>query len=129
MKCFILLHCHKLSCSCGICLHSIPLSSAIDIQLFLNINCDVSAFVKCATRSGLVSYVDKVAAPGDWDNVIRNVIFRGRKGKSFYKSCHFGCPYIVQTYSQIYPCQTLGSPLEHTVIFSFDFDFALYKLG
>ena len=65
----------KLSCSCGIFLHSIPLSSAIYIQLFLSINHDVSALVKCATRSGLVSYAGKVAAPGDWDNIIRNVIF------------------------------------------------------
>ena len=97
MKCFILLHCHKLGCSCGIFLHSIPLSSAIYIQLFLNSNSDVSALVKGATRSGLVSYVGKVVAPGDWDNIIQSVIFRGREGKSFYnniihKSCHFGCP-------------------------------------
>ena len=37
----------------------------------------------------------KVLAPGDWDNIIRNVIFRGREVKSFYdihKSCHFGSP-------------------------------------
>ena len=25
-----------------------------------------------------MSYVGKVVAPGDWDNIIRNVIFRGR---------------------------------------------------
>ena len=46
-----------------------------------NINCDVSALVKCATLSGIVSCVGKVVAPGDWDNIIRNVIFRGREGK------------------------------------------------
>ena len=40
--------------------------------------------MKFATRSGIVSYVGKVVAPGDWDNIIRNVIFRGREGKSFY---------------------------------------------
>ena len=42
-----------------------------------------------------MSYVGKVVAPGDWDNIIRNDIFRGIEGKSFYdihKSCHFGCP-------------------------------------
>ena len=95
MKWFILLRCHKLSCSCCLFLHNIPLSNAIYIQLFLNINGDVSAPVKVTTRSGLVSYVGKIVAPGDWDNIIRNVIFRGRDGKSFYnihKSCNFGCP-------------------------------------
>ena len=64
------------------------------IQLSLNNNRDVSALVKFATRRGLVSYVGKVEAPGDWDNIIRNVIFRGIEGKSFYdihKSFHFGC--------------------------------------
>ena len=75
MKCFILLHCHKLSCSCGIFFHRIQLSSDIYIQLFLNINRGVSALVKCDIRSGLVSYVGKVAAPGDWDDIIRNVNF------------------------------------------------------
>ena len=40
--------------------------------------------MKFATRSEIVSYVGKVVAPGDWDNIIRNVIFRGREGKSFY---------------------------------------------
>ena len=95
MTWFSLLHCHKLSCSCCIFLHSIPLSSAIYIQPFLNINCDVSALVKSLLVVGLCPYVGKVVAPGDWDNIIRNVIFRGREGKSFYdinKSCHFGCP-------------------------------------
>ena len=29
--------------------------------------------MKFATRSGIVSYVGKVVAPGDWDNIIRNV--------------------------------------------------------
>ena len=51
--------------------------------------------MKFATRSWLVSYVGKVVAPSDLDNIILNVIFRGREGKSFYdihKSCHFGCP-------------------------------------
>ena len=69
--------------------------TTVYLQPFLNINCDVSARVKFATRSGIVSYVGKVVSPGDWDNIIRNVIFRGREGKSFYdihKSCHFGCP-------------------------------------
>ena len=109
MKCFILLHCQELSCSFCICVHSIQLSSFIYIQLFLNINRDVSVLVKCATHSGLVSYIGNVAAPGDWDNIIRNVIYRGREGKSFYsihKFFHFGA--VVQTNSQIYPCQTLG---------------------
>ena len=46
-------------------LHSIPLSSAIYIQLFLNINRDVLALVKFGNRSGPVSYVGKVVAPGD----------------------------------------------------------------
>ena len=79
-------------------LHSIPLSSAIYIQLFLNINRDVSEVVKFATRCGLVSYVGNVVATSDWDNIIRNAIFLGREGKSFYKihkSCrrrHFRCP-------------------------------------
>ena len=40
------------------------------MQLFENTNRDVSALVKFATRSGLVSYVGKVVAPGDWDNII-----------------------------------------------------------
>ena len=77
MKWFILLHCHKLSCSCCCCIfvHSIPLSSAIYIQLFLNISRDVSALVKFATRSKPVSYVGKVVAPGDWDNIIRMLFF------------------------------------------------------
>ena len=75
MKWFILLHCHKLSCSCCIFLYSIPLSSAIYMELFLNINRDVSELVKFATHSGLVSYVGKVESRGDWDNIIRNVIF------------------------------------------------------
>ena len=44
------------------------------MQLFQNINRYVSVLVKFATRSGLVSYVGKVVTPGDWDNVIRNVI-------------------------------------------------------
>ena len=47
------------------------------------------------TRSGLMYDVGKVAAPGDWDGIIRNFIFRGREGKSFYnihKSCLLGCP-------------------------------------
>ena len=95
MKCFILLICHKLSCSCGIFLHSIQLSSDIYIHLFLNINRDVSGLIKCATHSGLVSYVRKVTAPGDLDDIIRNVIFRGRDVESFYnihKSCLFECP-------------------------------------
>ena len=73
----------------------IPLSSAIYIQLSLNINRDVSVLVKFATRSEFVSYVGKVVAPGEWDNIIRNVIFRGIEENSFYnihKSCHFGCP-------------------------------------
>ena len=35
--------------------------------------------MKFATRTGIVSYVGKVVAPGDWDNIIRNVIFRGRE--------------------------------------------------
>ena len=50
--------------------------------------------MKFATRRWLVSYVGKVVAPGDWGNIILNVIFRGREGKSFYdihKSCHLGC--------------------------------------
>ena len=94
MNWFILLHCNKLSSTCCICLHGIQLSSAMYIQLSLNIKRDVSALVKFATRRGLVSYVGKVVASGDWDNIIRNVIFRGMKGKSFYdihKSFHFGC--------------------------------------
>ena len=57
------------------------LSSAIYIQLFLNINRDVLALVKIATRSVLVSYAGKVVAPSDWDNIIRNVMFRGREEK------------------------------------------------
>ena len=71
----------------------------VNIQLFLNINRDVSGLVKGATRSGLMSYVGKVAAPSDWDDIIRNVIFRGREGKSFYnihKCCLFGCPWFKQ---------------------------------
>ena len=90
----MLLHCHKLSCIWCIFLRSIPLSSAIYIQLFINIDREVSALVTFSTRSGLVSYVGKVVAHGDGDSIIRNVIFRGREGKSFYnihKSCHFGC--------------------------------------
>ena len=68
MKLSTILHCHKLSCSCCIFLHSLPLSRAIYIQLFQNINRDKTELVKFATRSGLVSYVGKVLAPGDWDN-------------------------------------------------------------
>ncbi len=83
MKWFIILHCHKLSCSCCKFVHSIPLSGIIYIQLFLNINRDVSALVKFDTRSGNVSYVGKVVTPDDWDNIIRNIIFRGIDWKSF----------------------------------------------
>ena len=75
MNWFILPHCHKPICNLCIFLHSIPLSNAIYIQLFLNINRNVSALVKFATRSGLVAYISKVVAPGNGDNVIRNVIF------------------------------------------------------
>ena len=78
---FIILHCHQLSCSCSIFLHSIPLSSAIYIHPFLNINRDVSALVNFATHSVSVSYLEKVVAPGDWDNIIRNVSIRGREGE------------------------------------------------
>ena len=95
MEWFILLHCHKLSCSCCIFLHSIPLPSIIYIHIFLNINRDVSALMKFDNRSGLVSYVGKIVTPGDLDNTIRNVNFRDIEGKSFcniHKSCHFGCP-------------------------------------
>ena len=95
MKWFTLQHCHKLSCSCCIFLHSIPLPRAIYIQLFQNLNRDESGLVKFAARGGIVAYVGKVVAPGDWHNIIRNVIFRRREMKSFYdihKSCHFGCP-------------------------------------
>ena len=73
MKWFSLLHCHKLSCSC--CIFYIAYHCLAALQPFLNINCDVSALVKFATRSGIVSFVGKVVAPGDWDNIIRNVIF------------------------------------------------------
>ena len=126
MKWFILLHCHKLSCSCCIFLHSISLSNAIYIQLFLNINRDVSELVKFATRSGLVSYVGKVVAPGDWDSIIRNVIFRDREGKSFYnihKSGHFGCPQ--QTNSQkLHVQNTVMTARKYSKIeFSFRFCF------
>ena len=65
-------------------------SSVIYIPSFINTNRDVSGLVKRATRSGLVSYVGKVVGPGDWDNITRNAIFRGREEKSFYnihKSC------------------------------------------
>ncbi len=81
MKWFILLHCHKLSCSCCIFLHSIPLSSAIYLQISLNINRDLSELMKFATRSGLVSYGGKVVAPGDWDSMNTNYIFLGIEGK------------------------------------------------
>ena len=38
--------------------------------------------MKCATRSGRMSYVGKVAAPGDWYDIIRNVIFiEAERGK------------------------------------------------
>ena len=95
MTWFILLHCHKRNAAAVyfyIAYHA--LSTTIYIQLFININRDVSALVKFATRSVFVSCVGEVVAPGDSDNIIRNVIFRGREGKSFYnihKSCHFGC--------------------------------------
>ena len=111
----------ELSCSC-IFLHRIPLSSSIYIQLFLNINRDVSALVKFATRSWLVSYVGKVVAPGDWHNIIQNIIYRGREGKSFYdihKSCHFG--YIRSTNNLAH------LPVPNSKI-EFYFDFAVYKL-
>ena len=57
--------------------------------------------MKCATGSGLVFHVGRggAVAPGDWDNIIQNVIFRGIEGKSFYnihKSCTFGCPWSKQ---------------------------------
>ena len=71
------------------------MSRAIYIQLFQNINRDVSPLVKFATHSRLVSYVGKLVAPVDWDNIMQNDIFRGRDVKSFYdflKSCHYGCP-------------------------------------
>ena len=64
----------------------------LPLQLFKNINRDVSALVKFATRSGFEFYVGKI---GDCDNVIRNVIIRVREVKSFndiHKSCHSGCP-------------------------------------
>ena len=95
MKWSTILHCHELSCSCICYIAYQVLTRAISIQLFQSINRDVSALAKFATRSGLVSYVRKVVALGDWDNIIQNVIFRGREVKSFYdihKSWHFGSP-------------------------------------
>ena len=76
-------------------------------------------------------YLGKVAAPGDWDNIIRNVIFKRQRREIILQHSQI-LPFlmsVVQTNSQIYPWQTLGRQLEHTVKLSFDFDFALYKLG
>ena len=39
--------------------------------------------VKLATRSGLVSHVGMAVAPGDWDNIIRNVILEAERGNHF----------------------------------------------
>ena len=81
------------------------------------------------SESGLVSYVGKVAVPGDWDNIIRNVIFKRQRRQIILQHSQI-LPFrmsVVQTNSQIYPCQTLGRALEHTVKLSFDF--ALCKLG
>ena len=78
------------------------------IQPFLKINRDVSELVKFATRVGLVSYVGKVVAPGDWDNIIRNVILEAERINNVTIFTNAAISDVAQTNSQIYPCQTLG---------------------
>ena len=39
--------------------------------------------MKFATRSWLVSYVGKVVAPGDWDNIILNAVLEAERGNHF----------------------------------------------
>ena len=68
MKWFTLLHCHKLSCSCYVCIAYHCLEPFI--YSYLKTNRDVSELVKFATRSGIVSHVGKVVAPVDCDNII-----------------------------------------------------------
>ena len=54
------------------------------MELFLKINRDVSALVKFTTRSGLVFYAGTVEAHSEWDNIIRNVVFRPKQVNSFW---------------------------------------------
>ena len=87
--------------------------------------------MKFATRSGIVSYVGKVVAPGDWDNIIRNVIFRGREGKPFYEL--FTNPAIsdVRSANKLanLPVLNTGMTARTYSKIEFEFDFDLYKLG
>ena len=86
--------------------------------------------MKCATLSGIVSYVGKVVAPGDWDNIIRNVIFRGREGNNFTL---FTNPAIsdVRSANKLVnlPVPSNGMTAITYSKNEFEFEFALYKLG
>ena len=91
-----------------------------------------SELVKFPTRSWIVSYVGKVVTPGDWDNIIRNVIFRGREGESFYdihKSCHVGCPGRSANKLVNLPVPNTGLTARTYSKIECEFDFGLYKLG
>ena len=75
-------------------------------------------------------YVGKVVAPGDWDNIRRNVIFRGREGISF---TIFSNPAIsdVRSANKLanVPVPNTGMAARTYSKIAFEFDFALYKLG
>ena len=58
--------------------------------------------VTFATRSGHVSYVEKVVAPYDWDDIIRTVIFLQTERD------------IILQYSQILPMETYRMSVEPT---------------
>ena len=87
--------------------------------------------MKFATRSWIVSYVGKVVTPGDWDNIIRNVIFRGREGKSFYDIYTNPAMSDVRSANKlvILPVPNTGITARTYSKIEFEFDFALYKLS
>ena len=82
--------------------------------------------MKFATRSGVVSYVGKVVAPGDWDNIIRNE----ERGNHF---TIFTNPAIsdVRSANKLanLPVPNTGMTARTYSKIEFEFDFALYKLG
>ena len=86
--------------------------------------------MKFATLSGIVSYVGKVVAPGDWDNIIRNVIFRGREGKSVYAIPNPAISDVRSANKLVnLPVPNTGMTAITYSKIEFEFEFALYKLG
>ena len=86
--------------------------------------------MKLATLSGIVSYVGKVVAPGDWDNIIRNVIFRGREGNYFTIFTNRAISDVRSANKLVnLPVPNTGMTTITYSKIEFEFDFALYKLG